>query len=191
MRKGNQNLNIADYVSISRIILFPAMVLFIFLNEKLTFAILLSISFFSDWLDGFIARRLKIVTKKGAYLDSIGDVLMLVGALIGFVRFEFNFVKEQLLLIGISLFLYIFQLALAYWRYGKPSSFHTYSAKTSAVILGAFFLTSFFFEPHLWIFYLAFIVALIEEFEEIAIIFIMPKWKTDIKGLYWVMKKSN
>lgn len=186
-----EELNIADWISFYRILISPVLLLLIFLNIKLIFAIFLAVSFFSDALDGFLARRLKIVTPRGAYLDSIGDVITYIAAVIGLFWFEFNFIKEQIVLLSIVIGLYLFQLGLAYIRYGKPSSFHTYSVKVAAVFQVAFLMRLFFFEFNLWFFYIAVFLSIIEAFEEITLIFVLPKWKTNVKGLYWVLRRKK
>jgi len=186
-----KEFNVADWISLYRIVASPILFAFIFLNGKFIFAILLAVSLFSDALDGFLARRLKITSARGAYLDSVGDVLTFIVALVGMIWFESAFVKEQIFLISITLFLYFLQPALGYWRYGKPSSFHTYSAKIAAVMLSIFFLYAFFFNVSHLLFYLTIIIGIFETLEESILIFLLPKWETDVKGLYWVLRRKK
>ena len=77
------SLNIADWFSVARIILFLPLLVFIFTDERLIFTWLLLIAFLTDAIDGILARRLKIVTKRGAHLDSVGDRLTLLAAFLG------------------------------------------------------------------------------------------------------------
>lgn len=184
-------LNIADWVSFYRIVMTPVLFLLIFFSSKLVFAIFLAISMFSDALDGFLARKLKIVTKRGASLDSIGDMMTVIVAVVGIILLEPVFVKEHIVLLSIGVGLYLLQLGIAYWKYGKPSSFHTYSAKVAFFLQAIFFLGLFFFGYWPWLFYVAIILTILEAIEEIVLIFVLKKWKTNVGGLFWVFKSKN
>lgn len=186
-----EDFNVADWISIYRIIVAPVIFLLIFFSSKIIFAVFLTISFFSDSIDGFIARRLKIVSVRGAFLDSVGDVMTVIVAIIGVFLLEYNFVKDHVVLLCIGIGLYLFQLGIAYWRYGKPSSFHTYAVKVAAVIQAFFLLTLFFFGYKSWLFYPAILLGIAEAIEEIILIFVLPKWESDVKGLYWVLKRKK
>ena len=49
-------------------------------------AILMAGAAFTDWLDGYLARRWKITTILGAFLDTIADKLLVAGALFALVE---------------------------------------------------------------------------------------------------------
>jgi cardiolipin synthase (CMP-forming) len=75
-------LNLANKISIARIILIPffiASVVYSRLDLALTFFVLAIIS---DGADGFIARTLKQKTKLGTILDPLADKLLLISAYI-------------------------------------------------------------------------------------------------------------
>lgn len=183
-------LNIADWFSIARLLSTPFLVVLALMELRLIFAIVLFVSFLTDAIDGYLARRLKIASDHGAQLDSIADASLFVTGVFGVIWFETEFVIEQYLLISISLALYFAQLFMGLWRYRKPSSFHTYLAKIAAFVQGAFLCTLFFFGVIYWLFYLTIIIGIAETIEEIALIWILPKWRTNVKGLYWAIKNK-
>lgn len=49
-------------------------------------AVLMGGAAFTDWLDGYLARRWKITTILGAFLDTIADKLLVAGALLALVE---------------------------------------------------------------------------------------------------------
>jgi CDP-diacylglycerol--glycerol-3-phosphate 3-phosphatidyltransferase len=49
-------------------------------------AALMAIASFTDWLDGYLARRWKITTILGGFLDTIADKLLVAGALFALVE---------------------------------------------------------------------------------------------------------
>ena len=92
------------------------------------------VSYSTDAIDGFLARKLKITSPRGSQLDSIGDQITLIIGLLGLFYFETSFIKANLVIILIAFIPYIIQMILAYLKYGKATAFHTYLAKISAVI---------------------------------------------------------
>jgi CDP-diacylglycerol--glycerol-3-phosphate 3-phosphatidyltransferase len=81
------------------------------------------------------------------------------------------------------------QMLLAFIRYRKMTSFHTYIAKIAAVLQAVFIVLIFFLpEVPYWLFYTAAAFTIINLIEEIILIFLLPQWQSDVKGLYWVLK---
>ena len=77
-------------------------------------------------------------------------------------------------------------------RYGKISSFHTYSAKIAAVFQAVFLLLFFFLPRPIYIlFYLTATITIIDLAEEISLVLLLPQWKANVKGLYWIIKKKQ
>lgn len=186
-----RNYNIADWFSFYRVAAMPALLALIWFDQRQWFAWLLLVSYSTDAIDGFLARKLKITSPRGSQLDSFGDQLTLIAGLIGLFVFEKEFILENLLLIIIAFIPYIIQMILAYIKYGKATAFHTYLAKTSAVVQSAFILWSLFFGPEYALFYFMIVIGLMETFEEITLIFMFPKWASDVKGIFWALRDKR
>ena len=186
-----KNFNIADWFSFYRIFAAPFLIVLIWLDQKHIFIWLLLVSYSTDMIDGFLARKLKITSPRGSQLDSIGDQLTLVVGFIAILKFEFAFIQEYYKWILVPFILYLFQMAIAFIKYGKATAFHTYLAKFSAVIQAVFILWLLFFGPLYWLFYLMIIIGIIETLEEIILIFLYPKWVAGVKGYYWARKDQR
>ena len=186
-----RNYNIADWFSFYRVAAMPFLIGLILLDQRQIFAWLLLVSYSTDAIDGFLARRLKITSPRGSQLDSFGDQLTLVAGLIGLFVFEREFILDNLVLIIIAFVPYIVQMILAYIKYGKATAFHTYLAKTSAVVQSAFILWSLFFGPEYALFYFMIVIGLMETFEEITLIFMFPTWASDVKGIFWALRDKR
>lgn len=191
IKAPKRKLSIPDWLSVYRIISAPFLVGVIFLDERIIFGVLLLISLLTDAVDGYLARKMNIVTQRGAQLDSIGDAVTFCVGLGGILKFELNFVLEYGVIITIAFGLYLFQLFLAYLRYGMPSSFHTYLAKLSAIFQAIFMVHILFFGVNLWLFYIATFFSIIETVEEIILIVLFDKWKSNVKGLFWVLTEKS
>ena len=186
-----KNYNIADWFSFYRVLAAPFLVLLLWLDERQLFAWFLLISYSTDAIDGFLARKLKITSPRGSQLDSFGDQVTLIIGLIGLWVFENEFIRQNLVLIVIAFVPYIVQMVLAYTKYGKATAFHTYLAKLSALIQGVFILASLFFIPYNPLFYIMIAIGLLETLEEITLIFMYDNWASDVKGIYWAIRDKR
>lgn len=186
-----RNFNIADWFSFFRIFAAPFLLILAILQYREAFSILLLVSYSTDMIDGFLARKLKITSPRGSQLDSIGDQLTFTMGLIGLVVFEYEFILANLGWIIVAFIPYLIQMLLAWRKYGKATAFHTYLAKISALMQGAFILWALFFEPVYALFYLMLILGVIETVEEIILIFMIDNWRSDIKGVYWVVRSKK
>jgi len=96
-------LNIPNYLTLLRIISIP-FILFPLQsgrpNSSLLAALIFSVAFFTDWLDGFIARKKNLVTKFGKILDPLADKLLIGCSLIMLIGLDWVAAWIGILLIG-------------------------------------------------------------------------------------------
>jgi CDP-diacylglycerol---glycerol-3-phosphate 3-phosphatidyltransferase len=83
-------LSIPDRIAYFRMALVPVILGLILAADHIDHAfgiaaVLMAVAVFSDFLDGYLARRWEITTVLGAFLDSIADKLLVAGALYGLV----------------------------------------------------------------------------------------------------------
>lgn len=159
-------------------------------NDKIElFKWMLAISFFTDAIDGWLARKFKVTSVLGARLDSIGDDLTILVSIIGIFIWKPEFLRQEIFSLLILAFLFFIEVSTAYYRYGKMTSFHTYAAKLAAVCQGIFILLFFFLPfPIYPLFYFTVFITCFELLEETFLVMIIREWKVDIKGIYWVLK---
>ena len=186
-----KNFNIADWFSFYRIAAAPFLLLLLWLDEREVFTSFLLVSYCTDMIDGFLARRLKITSARGSQLDSFGDQINFAVAIIGLLVYEFDFMKAHSFFIILVFIPYIFQMILAFIKYGKATAFHTYLAKLSAISQGIFILWLLFFGPIYWLFYVMIALGLLETIEEIALIFMYDNWVVGVKGIYWAIRDKR
>lgn len=78
-------MNLPNLLTLSRILLIPFFVLVYVIPGPSTYlyaAALFALAAFTDWLDGYLARRLNQTTRFGAFLDPVADKLIVVSALV-------------------------------------------------------------------------------------------------------------
>lgn len=77
-------MNIPNALTFARVLMVPVFVLVFYLPVHWSFAasaVIFGIAAATDWLDGYLARRLNQSTAFGAFLDPVADKLMVVIAL--------------------------------------------------------------------------------------------------------------
>ena len=77
--------NIPNTITLLRMLLIPVFVLLFYLRypwSGTASALVFALAGFTDWLDGYLARRLNQSTPFGAFLDPVADKLMVVFALV-------------------------------------------------------------------------------------------------------------
>jgi phosphatidylglycerophosphate synthase len=190
-KKQKAELNLADYISLYRLAASPVIIAAMIFDLRLLTAWLLLISFASDAADGIVARAKHIETPRGAMLDSIGDTITGLLGLAAFIVFETEYFLNHFWIVVITVVLFLFQIAVALYRFGRATAFHTYLAKFTAVLVAFFLFTTILVEPFDFLFYLTFITAILEALEEIAITFVLRRPEQNVKGLYWLLKRPT
>lgn len=186
-----KNYNIADWFSFYRLVAAPFLLALIWFGYREWFSWFLLISYCTDAVDGFLARKLNISSPRGSQLDSLGDQVTLIVGLIGLYNFETTFITNHLWIIIIAFIPYLAQMLLAYYKYAKATAFHTYLAKLSAIVQSIFILTSLFFTPDLTLFYVMIGLGVLETAEEIILILMYDRWVSDVKGIYMAIKDKR
>ncbi|WMJ73389.1 CDP-alcohol phosphatidyltransferase family protein [Cytophagaceae bacterium ABcell3] len=183
MMEALKKLNAADYISLYRIVSSPLILHYTWHGKRKKAGSLLTVNFISDAVDGFIARAKNISSKKGAMLDSIGDVFTLGAGVVALIKFERLFFRRNKELLMTGLGLYVFQLTLSLIKYGKITSFHTYGAKVSAILQAYFLIKLIMKRPDSKLFKVMYTVSLLEIIEEIALVIKLNKYQTDIRSI--------
>ena len=85
----NPIYNLPNLLTVLRILLIPVFIVLFYLpvgwsREAATAVFLLAAV--TDWLDGFLARRMQLVSALGAFLDPVADKLMVAVALVLLVQ---------------------------------------------------------------------------------------------------------
>lgn len=89
--RANQILNIPNILTLMRIAAIPLLAALLMSPSRSAgfwAAALFAVASITDWLDGFLARRMGIVTIFGKFLDPIADKLIVMAALIMILPFN-------------------------------------------------------------------------------------------------------
>jgi len=78
-------MNLPNQLSLFRVVLVPCFVVLFYLPGKwsnLSAALTFAVAALTDWLDGFLARRLNQTSRLGAFLDPVADKLLVAVVLV-------------------------------------------------------------------------------------------------------------
>lgn len=87
----SEPISIPDRLAYARILAVPVLIAVVLLNGDIEHAFgyaagIMAAASFTDFLDGYLARRWQITTTLGAFLDTIADKLLVTGALFALVE---------------------------------------------------------------------------------------------------------
>ncbi len=189
--KKGENINIPNLLSFYRLLAFPLILYFIIAGKENLFSIFLVINLLTDVADGFIARRFKMETELGARLDSAADNLTYLLAFAGIYAFKL----EEFLPYKVSFLIFIgsllFTIVVSLIKFRRLPSFHLYMTKISGYIQGAFFICLFTVGFIVPFYYFMIIWGISGAIEHITIQLIIPEMRSNVKGLYWVLKEKD
>jgi cardiolipin synthase len=143
----NDLKTIPNILSISRLLLMPAMIIPAYLindesQARFVFLIMFIIIGITDKLDGTLARYLNQTTAIGAKLDTIADMVFYPLIALWLYRFESGVVGEWWNLVYFLLALYFFKMIIGKIKFGYVPAFHTIGAKTFSASLYFFMIAA-------------------------------------------------
>lgn len=143
----------------------------------------LVLSLASDVVDGYLARKTGVTSELGAKLDSWGDMATYVSLPLFAWWLWPDLLLAEIRYLACAIFAYTLPIAVGLLRFGRLTSYHTWAAKGTAVLMGVALLVLFSGGPA-WPFHLATFLLVVEAMEEIAISCVLPRWRTDVPSLW-------
>ncbi len=182
---------IPNILGFYRLLAFPFILWFALSGKENLFAVFLVINLLTDVADGFIARKYKMESEFGARLDSLADIFTYLLAFTGIYIFKLEDFIPHLTSFVIFLGVMSLIVIVSLIKFGRFPSFHLYSTRIGGYIQGAFFIVLFtygFISPF---YYIMVILGIISAIEHITIQIIIPRMRSNVKGLYWVLRDKN
>jgi CDP-diacylglycerol--glycerol-3-phosphate 3-phosphatidyltransferase len=183
--------HVPNALSGARALAVPVLAVLALLERETAFTWVLVPALLSDILDGLIARAYGLESRLGAMLDSVADTLLMLVSVYGVWAFHPEVLRDHAWICGAAVGLWLLEDLAALARYGRLSSFHTCASKVVANLLGFFigWLFLFGFEP--WMLYVAAGGSILASVEELALLALLPKWRADVRGLWWVLRERT
>jgi len=176
-------VTVPNLLSGLRIALVPVLLYLAWTARSTAFLITLSASLLSDLFDGYLARRLGQATQLGTLLDSYGDFATYLAVPLCAWWLWPELIRREAWYAAAIVASYTFPIALGYLKFGRLTSYHTYGAKLSSVVVGSSALLLFAGGPPLP-FRIATWVLVVAELEEIAITTLLPEWRSNVPSIF-------
>ena len=87
-----KNINYANFLSCLRIVVVPILVILFFISDqspRIFLVFIFTIACLTDYLDGYVARKMNQVSDLGKFLDPVADKLLVITSLL-LVLFDYN-----------------------------------------------------------------------------------------------------
>jgi CDP-diacylglycerol--glycerol-3-phosphate 3-phosphatidyltransferase len=132
---AKETINIPNVLSGTRILLAPVLLALADQQLEAWFLSLLAVSLATDAVDGYLARKLNQTSDLGARLDSWGDALTYGAMVLGLLWLWPDIFARESWFLYIGMGCYLVPTALGLLKFRELPSFHTWSAKISAVAM--------------------------------------------------------
>jgi len=189
--KNNQKerfWTLPNVLSLYRLLIFPFILYLILSHQENLFVIFIAISLITDVLDGAIARAFRLQTNIGAKLDSWADLGVFILAFIAIFYFRLTDIEGLHWLFILYLVSWILSYLIVFIKFGGIIGLHTYLFKIGGYLQGGFLFVWFVFGFQQWLCFLALGWGVLACIEEILIITMITEPRTNVKGLYWILK---
>ena len=183
--------NIPNAISLARLLATPVLLWAVLLHRQELFKWLLLACLLSDILDGWIARAFNLRSETGASLDSLADLLVALNMVVGLFMFQREFLGAHYLEVLLVVGLFAVEAIAAIFRYRRISSFHTILNRIAAYAQGIFVMSLFLWGYQGWIFRPTIVLSVLACCEEFALLYLLPKWRSDVRGVYWVLRDKG
>ena len=145
--------------------------------------ILIGLGFFSDVIDGYIARWLRVSNAKIRGFDSFADTIFYLAALFALVHYRGPVLERHRLAIGLLIVSQMLEHLVEVRKFGRPASYHSMSAKVWGVSL-PIALISVLMTGRDDFLVLAIVAGFISHLDCFVITMILPEWRHDVATFY-------
>ena len=182
--------NAANLLTGFRLVAAPILLTLAWFDWPITFLGLLAISFLSDVLDGYVARRLGQTSSFGARLDTWSDGVIYSTIAISAWWLWPDVVREQAFYVGVVVASFTLPTLVGMSKFKTFTSYHTWSVKVAAACMGSS-LYPLFLVGIVWPFHIATLVCVLAAIEEILITVLMPEPQSNIGSILKVIQKRR
>lgn len=179
--------HLPNAISVARILIAPVALWFAWAGNGYAYKALFTAAIVSDFLDGLLARLMRVESDLGARLDALADMLTYLVLFFAMCWLWPEFIFDRMWLIAITLMLYAVSFIVGFLRFRRLNAFHSWAGKASAVLMAGGMLAWFAGGPG-WIFTGALVFSLVSGVEQIAIAATIPRWRTGVPTAWHAMR---
>ena len=133
---------VADAITWLRLLVLPAIWWFALAGQGRVVGLGLLLAGVSDFLDGFVARRLGQASSAGARLDLIADTVLLLSVVVWLEVLHPEILRDNSGLVAGTFLVYFVSVAVGVLKFHAVPNLHLYSSKVAGGLLYAFALVT-------------------------------------------------
>ncbi|MBK1706625.1 CDP-alcohol phosphatidyltransferase family protein [Halochromatium glycolicum] len=182
--------NLPNLLSGFRLLSAPLLLVLAVSGEREAFLWLLALAFFTDAVDGMIARTIGQTTPLGARLDSWADVAVYVATTASLLILWPERVREEWVPVVAVVVSFMTPAVMGLLRFGRFTSYHTILVKIAVVatVIGLF---AMLLDVSVWPFRIAAALAVLAGLEELIITMILREERSNITSLWQVLREQR
>ncbi len=183
-------VNIPNVLSGLRLAAIPVLLLLAWNGARTAFLALYVCALLTDTLDGYLARRLGQESDLGARLDSWCDFSLYMATPICAWLLWPELILREAPYVAAVVGSFTLPVLAGFVRYRRLTSYHTWGAKLSAVLMGVGTLLLFAGGPA-WPFRVSTLILVITQLEEIAITVVLREWRSNVPSLWHALRLAG
>ncbi len=183
--------NLPNIISSIRLLMVPVLLYLAFSHQPVSYMIVLVVTEMTDVLDGYLARRLKLVSELGAQLDSWGDFFVYMTMIISAWMLWPDILARESLYVIIIFSCFTLPVLVGLIKFKTWTSYHTTSAKF-AVVVSVVAYVLLFTGLLVWPVKMAAVLCLYAAIEQILITLLCNEERiVDVKSLWHALKEKR
>ncbi len=175
--------SLPNILSALRLLSVPVLVFLAWADLGREFTILFVCALLTDLADGYLARRLGVESELGARLDSWGDFAVYTATPVCAWMLWPDLILRELPYVLIVVASFTVPVAVGFIKYRGLTSYHTWGAKLSAVLMGTSAVLLFNGGTP-WPFRVSTGILVLAQLEEIAITIILPALHANVPTVW-------
>jgi CDP-diacylglycerol--glycerol-3-phosphate 3-phosphatidyltransferase len=186
MKIPHEFMTVANGLTAFRLLCSPVLLALAWQGYAIAFLLLLAAAFFSDAVDGLVARLYGQVSEFGAKLDSCADVTLFVTITLCAWWLWPDIIRHEALYVGVVMACYLLPAIIGYVKFSAVTSYHTWLVKAALAAVGLS-LYPLFLGFSAWPFRLAIVLCVLAAAEEIAITLVSSELHSNVRSLWDVL----
>jgi phosphatidylglycerophosphate synthase len=183
-------VNVPNALSLLRLLSVPVLLAFAWSGHSRIYFYGLLAALLTDALDGWIARTFKQTSELGARLDSWADLFMSLSLPLAGWWLRPDVVRAESAWLIAALGFYVAPPIYGWFKFRRLPSYHTWAAKTAAVVVALAVLVIFGGGPG-WCLRLALPLVMAACLEEILITTVLRAWQSDVPTLWHALRRQG
>ncbi len=173
-----------------RIVASPGLVILAYFEQTLWMACLAFLLIVTEWLDGFLARRLHVESATGARLDTIGDAAFYASLMGAVTVLSPALILAEAPWIVVAIGSYLVSWLASWMKFQRLPSYHTWAAKGAWLVVGAG-IVCLLAELNAWPFRAAMIFVVLVNLEAVLITLVLAQCRVNVPSLWTALRDRN